>query len=131
MQTDLEIIGFSSIEELQPFYDDFLDYTYFEKTAYGCTISSENFERYVMQALGELLEDVPAGQVPTLDFDGHAKFFVSNGVLSGELVELTAGYSQSINQAGLAMSISMSISETAKVTCTDYGSTVIERPNVG
>jgi hypothetical protein len=115
----LSTIGFSSIEELTPFYDQFLDYTYFTKTDYGFELSKENGKQYINEALSSLNFDF--GQ---MDLDMLVKFYVSNGVLSG--MRQNIGGKVSVNQNGIV--VDQTIKVTSEMSCTKYGTTVVEKP---
>jgi len=120
---DLYAAGFDSLDSLTPFHDQYLDYTYFKKTDYGCELSKENFQEYIEQALGdnELVGDY-LGQGMTIDM--FAKYYVSNGVLSGMRMDGTIG--MDMTEDGMAMKISIDMQ--TNVTCTDYGTTVVTNP---
>ena len=127
IKCDLGMIGFTSLDELVPFHDQYLDYTYFTKTSYGFALNQENSRRYFMQALGANLEDMGLDlSTDNAQLDMFAEYYVADGVLSG--MRLDADFEWSIFEDG----ISGTIKETAVTTlkCTDYGTTVIERPNV-
>ena len=127
LQCDLGMVGFASLDQLVPFHDQYLDYTYFTKTGYGFALNQENSRRYFMQALGAALEGMGIDlNTSDAQLDMFAEYYVADGVLSG--MRLDADFEWSILEDG----ISGTIKETAVTTlkCTDYGTTVIERPNV-
>ena len=121
MKASLSTIGFTKIEQLTPFYDQYLDYTYFTKTEYGFALSSENMKSYMDQTLG--------GQFSALldqgmEFDMIAKYVVCNGVLSALISNAEIAYS--VEQAGMTVSVKYTIK--SEVTCSGYGTTVVEKP---
>ena len=119
-------IGFSKVEELQPFYNDYLDYTYFSKTSYGFALEEENARQYFLQAFDQL----SGGSLP-VDFgnDGinmSVKYYVRDGVLSGMQNNSTveADYSED----GVGGHLNVSVNQV--VTCKDYGTTEVEMPEI-
>lgn len=117
---NLYTIGFSSLQELTPFYDQYLDYTYFTKTDYGFKLADENAALYFEEALAS------AGVYDTegMNIDMFVKYYVSNGTLSGmrEDADIDMTVTEGANSATLDMSV------VGEVTCTDYGTTVVEKP---
>ena len=127
MEGDLEMIGFTSIDQLVPFHDQYLDYTYFTKTSYGFALGQENAKRYFMQALGASLENMGLDlNMDDAELDMFAEYYVSDGVLSG--MRLNADFAWDFMIEGAFATIKESA--TTMLKCTDYGTTVIERPNV-
>ena len=122
-QANLSAIGFSNLEELQPFANDYLDYTYFTKTDYGFKLAEENAEKYVDQALdmSGVQQMLNGGN---MDMDMYAEYFVNEGALSGLL--LKGKLSVSMSEQGISMTMSGDME--AKGTCTNYGTTVVEKP---
>ena len=126
----LTTIGFSNIEELTPFYNQYLDYSYFTKTEYGFKLEKENAKQYVSQTLEQL------GSMVDSIFDEDsltifAEYFVSNGVLSGMRMDMDINIDMDLGElsGGQASgSIKMSGASTGVMTCTNYGSTVVEKP---
>lgn len=122
-QANLSAIGFNTLEELQPFANDYLDYTYFTKTAYGFELNKENGKKYAEQALGQTgVQDLLDGG--NMDMDMYAEYFVNEGALSGIL--LKGKLSISMSEEGVSMTMSGDME--AKGTCTNYGTTVVEKP---
>lgn len=122
-QANLASIGFNSLEELQPFANDYLDYTYFTKTNYGFELAEENAAKYIDQALsGSGVDDMLNGG--KMNMDMYAEYFVNDGTLSGLL--LNAELSASMEQDGVSMTMNGDME--AKGTCTNYGTTVVEKP---
>lgn len=126
MLSDLSKIGFSSLDELTPFYDQYLDYTYFTKTDYGFALADENAQQYFEQALADIFSSISS----LIDRDGmnldmFAEYYVSDGVLSGMRVE--AGIDMTIVNDGNEIT-SFKMRENATTTCTDYGKTVVDKP---
>ncbi len=115
----LHTIGFDTLEELQPFYDQYLDYTYFTKSSYGFELNKENAQQYVEETLGEL--DV-------LSFFGDinmfAKYYVSNGVLSGMRMDMQ----MEIDTTLYGTKVSGKMTAMGETKVTNYGTTVVEKP---
>lgn len=120
---NLTTIGFGSIDELTPFYNQYLDYTYFTKTDYGFKLEKDSARQYVSQTLEQL-----GTMVQSLFGDDGltilAEYFVSNGVLSGMRMDMDIN----ISMAEGGVSMSMSGASTGVMTCTNYGTTVVEKP---
>lgn len=117
----LTAVGFASLDELTPFYDQYLDYTYFTKTDYGFELGEDNAASYIDEVLGS---DFTALLAQGMDFDMLAKFVVKDGVLSAMMSD--AKLSLSVSESGVTASTEYAIS--AKVTCTNFGTTVVEKP---
>ncbi len=113
-------IGVSSLEELYPFAQDYLDYTYFTKTDYGFELSGENSEQYIEETLSKIASYLGEGG----DIDIFAKYYVCGGVLSG--VRMDMDMSLTVNSGGYKVSVDATAFEETKVT--NYGTTVVERP---
>lgn len=125
-KADLHTIGFSSIEELTPFYDQYLDFSYFKKTNYGFSLEDENARQYFNQVFSEIMGDVGIDFDEDADFEMTAKYYVNDGVLSG--IQTDAVIRMSIVESGILMNITEII--TGTTTCTDYGTTEVVRPDV-
>lgn len=121
VEMDLTAVGFEDIEELTPFYDQYLDYTYFTKTGYGFELKDANAKQYIDEALGELTEIFNNAGI---DIDMLAEYYVADGVLSGMRVDAELTMARSESDAVFQMAERIS----TVVTCTDYGTTVVERP---
>lgn len=105
---------------LKPFSNNqFLHYSYFTKTDYGCSLAKKNLATYMSQAIGIALGNVG----DSLEIDGYIDYFVSDGVLTGILGNVTV----KMNYEGVAMD------ETVETTCkcVDYGTTKVESPIKG
>lgn len=127
MRGSLYTIGFSSVEELRPFYDQYLDYSYFTKTNYGFALEDENAQQYFNQAFADIMSQLGAMlDMDNMEVDMTAKYYVSEGVLSG--VQTDADVAISMNESGVSMTLDETVN--AVTTCKNYGTTVIERPNV-
>lgn len=50
-EADLTAVGSTSIEELTPFYDQYLDYTYFTKIKYGFALADIKAKKNFMDTL--------------------------------------------------------------------------------
>ncbi len=123
VQGSLSTIGFNTVEELRPFYDQYLDYTYFTKTDYGFMLSHENSEAYMRQALAQsgVMDMLGMGD---LEIDMFAEYYVKNGVLSG--MRTDADIQITVSEGGYTMTIDEKVE--AVVTCTNYGTTVVTNP---
>ena len=120
-------IGFSRLEELTPFYNSYLDYTYFTKTNYGFELSGENAKRYFEQALmGGLGSLGTMIDTDTMKLDMFAEYYVQKGVLSGAMIK--ADVDMDLSAGGESANLKETV--ITNTTCTNYGTTVVERPNV-
>ena len=120
-------IGFETLDDLTPFRDQYLDNSYFTKTDYGFILAEENAKLYFNQALAQGLKDAGVGGMVDMDdveVDMYAKYYVSNGVLSA--MDINADVD--INMETSGVSVTMNEKVVGKATCTNYGTTVIERP---
>lgn len=120
--TNLSTIGFYDLDELTPFYDQYLDYTYFTKTNYGFEISGERMEAYLEETfeMANMLEQFQN----MLDIDMLVKYYVSGGTLSGMRQDATIN--AKISEGG--MTLKMEATAYAIGTVTNYGTTVVEKP---
>lgn len=120
-------IGFSRLEELRPFYDQYLDYTYFTKTNFGFALADENAQKYFTAALADALEGFSHMiNEDAMDVDMYAEYYVSDGVLSG--VRTDASVNIDISEQGAKMTLDEDV--LVNTTCKDYGTTVVEKPFV-
>ncbi len=117
----LTSIGFNSLEELAPFADQYLDYTYFTKTNYGFELSDKNAELYVQQTLSDQLM---GSGLENFDISMFAKYYVSEGVLSGMRMDMNMDYSMYMD----GVSATASIVAVMEVKISNVGSTVVEKP---
>lgn len=104
-------------ETLVPFYDQYLDYTYFTKTDFGFALKDDNAEQYyketiVAQGAGQYLEGA--------ELNLYAEYYVLEGILSGMRME----YSATLDVNGATQTTT----GENTMTCTDYGTTVVEKP---
>jgi len=118
----LTAIGFTSLEQLTPFYDQYLDYTYFTKADFGFKLSDENAAAYLEQAL----DSVAGGMldIGDMDIDMYAEYYVSEGVLSG--LRMNADIGMNMNEGGISFVVDEQVTNISK--CTNYGTTVVEKP---
>ena len=115
------LAGFKSLSELTPFYDQYLDDTYFTKADFGFVLNEENATTYLTKAL----EGADIGFAFTNDdVNMYAEYYVSDGVLSGMRVDAMIDFS--VSQYGQSVSVYEEV--TGTTTCTNYGTTVIEKP---
>ncbi len=124
-QASLTQIGFSDYEELTPFYDQYLDYTYFKKTNYGFELSEENAQQFINKTLSDELAGLGA-QVDGLNFDIDlfVKYYVREGVLTGAREDVVMNMSVSEGDETMTMDYVI----VAEMTVSNYGSTVVEQP---
>ncbi len=121
VEGDLSDIEISSIDELLPFANEYLDYTYFTKSDYGFALSDENAVQYVNEVMGEDLEEF--GYFSD-DIDIFAKYYVCNGLLSGMRMDME----MNINVVEDGVKIKGDITAVGETKVTDYGTTVVEKP---
>ena len=116
---DITAIGFTSLDQLVPFRDQYLDYSYFTKTGYGFELGKENAAHYMKEVLDQsgLLDYVNNDD---LLIDMYAEYFVKDGALSA--LESTAHVEFSVYGVGAVEDV------YCKTTCTDFGTTVVEKP---
>lgn len=119
---NLHQIGFNHIEELRPFYGQFLDYTYFTKTDYGCALAEENAKKYVNETLSN--DQTVSQYLDDMTIDMFAKYYVANGVLSGVRQDINLTLDMKVE--GLSTSVDEVV--VSEMKCTDYGTTVVEKP---
>lgn len=118
---DLTTIGFGDLEELAPFADQYLDYSYFTKTNYGFELSGENAQQYITETLD--LAQVTAF-LGNSTMDMFAKYYVSGGVLSGMRMDLSMNID--VKQDG--ESVTGSVTEVVETKVTNYGTTTVTKP---
>lgn len=125
----LHQVGYNSIEELRPFYNDYLDYSYFTKTEYGFRMADENAKKYIQETLAkeESIKEF-FEESNSLDMDLFIKYYVSEGVLSGIRQDASFDLNINLEEEG---AITVKVELTNKTLCTNYGTTTIERPNIG
>ena len=121
---DLSAIGFTDIEQLTPFHDQYLDYTYFTKTNFGFELADDNAKSYFSKALGAALGMLGNLQLNEDTLKMHAEYYVSNGVLSG--MDVNADVELSMTQGENTVEVKETVVNITK--CTDYGKTVVEKP---
>ncbi len=117
---ELYQIGFMNLKELTPFYDQYIDYTYFTKTDFGFKIADENSKQFVDELYSDLLRGMP----DVFDLDMYAEYYVCEGTLSGIRMDMLMDIDYS--EAGGTVTGGASI--TGETTCTNYGTTVVEKP---
>ncbi len=104
-------------EDLVPFADEYLDYSYFTKTNYGFELNEANAAQYVEESLDDL------------DFFGDgieifAKYYVCGGKLSGMRMDMT----MAIDMLEEGMTIKGDVKAFAETKVTNYGTTKVTRP---
>ena len=125
---DLTTIGFSSIDELTPFANQYLDHSYFTKTDNGFEISEENADAYVAATMDMLSDVLSVAYLDSMDIDMDAQFYVVNGILSGMTSKGTLKMNINESYGGYTMSIKADASFSGESTCVDYGTTIVEKP---
>ena len=122
---ELHNIGFYSLEELTPFYDQYLDYTYFEKTDYGFDLPKENAKIFYTDYLYRELQGLDLSiSRDDIDVDMYAEYFVREGQLSG--MRINSGIDMRVEEDGIGVTVNVKLNTISKVT--DYGTTVVECP---
>lgn len=106
--------GVGSISDLRPFSQMKINYEYFTKTDYGCEISNDNMVDFYTKFFNAVL-----GNEMKIK-KGYAKYYVSDGVLSGARISFTI----SIDASGMTVDATA----TTNTKCTDYGTTVVTKP---
>lgn len=117
---DLETIGFSSLEELTPFHDQYLDYTYFTKADYGFKLAKENAAKYIEETFAAFSIYLEAGG----KLDMYAEYYVCSGVLSGMRMDMDLNVS--IKEGDITVATQVAANSITKVT--NYGTTVVNKP---
>ena len=125
LKGSLNMVGFSDIDELTPFYDQYLDYTYFTKTSFGFAIEEKNAKLYLAEVMSDL-EDMFPGAFSQNDMgiDMYAEYYVANGVLTG--MRSDASVSFSLSEDGITADATEAVVSSTKVS--NYGTTVIDSP---
>ena len=103
-----------------------MDFTYFTKTETGFQLADENSEKFIELTLkqDESMGELIAMFGEDFDMDMFVKYYVSNGVLSGMRQELTMD--AKMTEEGVSMKLSADV--VTKMTCTNYGTTVVKKP---
>ena len=123
---DLTTIGFSNLDELTPFYDQYLDFTYFQKTNFGFQLADEQAEKYIDLTLkqDESMGELIAMFGENFGIDMFVKYYVSEGVLSGMRMDLNMD--AKMVEDGMTMTLKADAITT--MTCTNYGTTTVQKP---
>lgn len=119
LAASIDSLGYADVDALMPFADQYMDHTYFVKTDYGCRVDEEKMAAYIGQALDLALDDLVEGL--DVEATGYEEYYVSEGVLSGIR-----------GQVSVSIDYDMFEMEETVITdmkCTDYGTTVVERPD--
>lgn len=126
MEADLTTVGFTSLEELTPFYDQYLDYTYFTKTDYGFALADVNAKTYFMDTLMAALQEYISYNINQDDItlDMCVEYYVSGGVLSG--MKENADVEIVISFMGVNTNLKEKV--TSETKCTNYGTTQVDKP---
>lgn len=112
---DIVSINAASLEDLYPFVNQYVDYTFFTKTETGCAVENDSLKDYYNQVFSSL------GNSLDMNVDnGYVKYYVSGGALSAIMLDITI----SMNVMGYTYQVKAT--NTTKVT--NYGTTVVARP---
>ena len=120
-------LGCTSIEELTPFYGQYFDYTYFTKADYGFKLSNDRANDYFADAIAGALDGLVDQIGDDMELDVYAEYYITDGTLSGMRSE--ANVEITVIDGGSTTQIWETVKYSAK--CTDYGTTVVEKPNLG
>ena len=121
----LNTIGFTSVDQLTPFYDQYLDYSYFTKTSFGFAIEKENARQYLKETLAAMSSMFPTDfNQNDLNIDMYAEYYVADGVLSGMRTDAQIDFS--MVEDGVTATAEESV--VGITTVTNYGTTVVESP---
>ena len=127
IECPIKQIGFNTIEELRPFYKEYFDYTYFLKTDYGFAFNQEAIEKYIYETYIKGFQDLGGGRMGENGVSAIAKYYVQNGTLSGMQLNLSSDFHMPDDLTG-TMHGQQSV--IGSFTCSNYGTTQIEKPNV-
>ena len=107
-----------SVFQVDPFVgQDQLDYSYFSKAAFGFALKGDNAIRFYKEyTQGSIPEDSKLAL--------YAEYYVQEGVLTGMRME----YSADVTQNSGDMTIRSITTGLNKMSCTNYGTTVVESP---
>lgn len=106
--------------QVDPFAgQDNLDYSYFSKADFGFALKGDNAIRFYKEYTNG---SIPEGADSKLAL--YAEYYVQEGVLTGMRME----YSADITQKSGDMSVRSITTGLNKMSCTDYGTTVVDRP---
>ena len=119
-ETNLGTVGFGSLDDLTPFNDQYIDYSYFTKTDYGFKIADENAAKFIDELYSELLIMYDE----SFGIDMFAEYYVSDGVLSGMRMDMD----MDINMSESGSTVTGGANIEVTTTCTDYGTTVVDKP---
>ncbi len=109
--------GHFPAEPLVPFYDQHLNYTYFTKTDFGFILKDDNKNQFYNEVVNSQSSNQQLSD-DTLDI--FAEYYVAEGALSG----VRMGYSVT----GTTNGFNITSEEEITILCTDYGTTVVNRP---
>lgn len=121
-ETSIYNLGFSSVQDLVPFANGYLDYSYFTKTDFGFELSGEQSERYLSETLEQL--SMYEELINEMDIKTIVKYYVQNGALTGLRQDLNIGYDGNYQGANTKLSLTLVVNGTVK----DYGKTVVMKP---
>lgn len=110
---------YDSLSELFTYQQPELDYTLFEKTKTGFKLSSDKFDEYVEEYLGDIFNGFGG-----INVSGEATYFVTEGRLAKGTAKVSAKGGAS--EDGMSFSVSIGASATSNYTA--FGSTVVTLP---
>lgn len=102
---------------LVPFGQQYLHYSYFTKTDFGCTLGEENMSKYMEQALDNVPNNV---SLDSVDTTGCVNYYVSDGMLSGLLGNIV------VKMTYEGVDVTETI--TSNVKCINRGTTEVTSP---
>ncbi len=129
LEGNMNTVGFTDIEELSPFYDQYLDYTYFTKTNYGFELSEENGKKYFEQAYDYIFDQLGMDLPFNMEIKPNgmvAQYYVQDGALTGMKSSADVSFSMSMGQD----TANFNEKVDSVTTCYDYGTTTVDRPAV-
>ncbi len=116
-------LGVSSWDELfEMNLDDFIDYSYFEKTKSGFKISPMKYEQYMQQYIDDLGLDYSFSS--NMDYSGEATYFVTEGRLS----KATTKVSLSMKVSSYGYTVTAKASASGVNVFSDFGTTTVQIP---
>ena len=125
----LDYLGVNSISELYPFGEREIDFTYFIKTSYGFALDEERGLTYYRDVIDRTLDAFFISGVVdwgNAKSDILAEYYVKGGCVKGKRVEASIDVmlngEHSIGRAELT--------NCETTLCTNFGTTIIERPNI-
>lgn len=110
-------------ESVVPFADQYLDYTYFSKTNFGFALKGDNALRFYTETINANASNQNV-KVEIISLDMYAEYYVVDGVLSGMRME----YEGNLKASAQGQTQKQTTIGENTMTCSDYGTTVVEKP---